>query len=283
MTVERVPLPRSFPVGLEFDLPLWDKRPEEWLRKEEKKGKWAFERGFRQKAPREEDRLFGDLTNFLVYGVTLRDFVSEEALRFSGFDPAGEKRVGNALVTAALVERPTVRRVIVGADLWRGSYREGASRIAVANERHRFALLLVENVALQGAYIELIRTVAPHLPVDGFLTGQNKAHIELGVPGLETQIRTGMWMLCMDDPYETGSPLSEHDADCACPYHELIADLNSYPSPGRTYDLLMALWFCTSAINRIDLAMAAAESAARPYEEDEGTIPESDIAGMFTP
>lgn len=273
-------VPRDFTWGMEFTLPLWSQRPKGWLDKEHRKGHWSFERGFRQNAARDEDRLFGDLTKLLVPGVRVADLVGAATPRFGGFDPAGEKRKGNALFSSALL--PSGARVITHIDLWRGSYKETSSRIIAANARQHYALLVIETVGLQGSLASLILEDCPGLNLDGFVTtGRGKAHLLDGIPGLEAQIRNGLWVLCVDDPYDTEAPLSEHDPDCQCPYHVLIDDLNNYPSPGREYDLLMAMWFCKVASERSASIQALQDAMDSEPMADLGTIPAEEFAGNF--
>lgn len=244
------PVPTEFPSGLTFELPLWEERPEAWLRQEYEKGHWSFERGYRQNAPREEDRRFGDLTKLLITGLRVSDFFPEGShpIAIGGFDPAGPNRLGNALVIGA-IHANSGRRVVLGMDLWRGSGAVDAARIAAAHIRYRLALLIVENNGTQESFQDLIiQATNGRLPVQGFTTGRNKMNLDLGIPSLETQVRHGMWALCMDDPYDTGVPLARHEVNCTCPYHTFIEDLNNYPSAGRTNDLLMAWWFADSVL-----------------------------------
>jgi hypothetical protein len=278
-----VQLPAEFPPGLDFDIPLWEKRPEEWLRREYRKGRWGFMRGFQQKAPKEEDRLFGDLTKLLVYGVRVSDLVPADVptVRYGGFDPSGKNRPGNALTTAVIVPDRGIR-VIKRMQLWQGSYKETSSKIILEYEREKHTLVYAENNATQEAIIDLVRMSCPEMPIMGFLTGKNKADLELGVPGLEAEVRNGVWALCMDDPYDTGEPLSQHDAECDCAYHEFLKDLDNYPSPGRSHDLLMSWWFCREAIRGTAMVDATVQAGQAPPEYDlAGGVPEDEVGGYF--
>ena len=164
-------------------------------------------------------------------------------------------------------------------DFWRGSGAVDATRIMVAHERFRYAVLVVENNGTQESFRDLIHQATNgQLPTAGFTTGSNKAHIELGIPALEVQVRNGMWALCMDDPYDTGTPLSSHDPGCDCAFHTFISDLNNYPSPGRSYDLMMAWWFTESVFRGISLGRAG-DDGGRP--DDEGSIPEDELSGLI--
>ena len=258
-----------------FTLPLWSKRPTAWLKQRLATNHRAFERGYRQNAPAEEDRLFGDLTPLIERGVLVSDLLRDvRATYFGGFDPAGERRVGNALVTSALA--PTGRRIIANIRLWRGSFRETTNHVVMIYQTYKHHLLAVENVALQGAIIELIYKTDPGVPVLPFLTGKNKADPTLGVPGLEAEIRAGTWALCLDDPYDTGTPLAEHEPTCGCAYHTFLQDLINYPAPGRTYDALMAWWFCREAIR----GTVAADEQQRGRDAGDGGVVRAESGGV---
>lgn len=286
--------PTSFPRGMKFSLPLWDQRPERWLREQYASDTWSFIRGYRQKAPRSEDRLFSDLSKFLLYGVTVNQLVAPTTDRMAGYDPAGEHRKGNALVTGAwgLMPNGSRARVITHMDLWRGSGQESATRVALGFTREKWELLVVENNATQTDRAELIRMAAPNISIALHMTsGQNKkAAFEFGGDqSLEHQVRNGFWVLCMDDAYDTGSPLSEHDATCGCAYHQFISNLQNY-APARSrekaYDLLMAWWFCGTALDGKAIAeawdRAASEAGGDVLAADFGGIPEDEDGGLMT-
>lgn len=272
--------PVTFEIGTAFTLPLWAKWPAEVLRKEYRKGAWTFDLGFRQRARHDESRLF-DITHLLRSGVLVKDLVAQGSPIFGGYDPAGEKRVGNALVTVAAVNGGALR-VITEIRLWKGMYTETAAEIAMADERHRYTLLLVENVSLQGAIIELIRFRAPTIPIVGYQTGQQKSHPELGLPGLSEEIKAGLWALCVDDAYGTGSPLALHEPGCECPYHVFLADLNGYPSESRDYDALMACWFARQGM-RGDFAGKFLPQGSEYFDPAElrGELPIGEFGGSF--
>jgi len=267
------------PLLREYTLPLWSKRPTSWLKERYAHGAWAFERGYRQNAPADEDRVFGDISKLLVHGVTLTDMipVGSNFARYGGFDPAGETRIGNALVTSTLTDRG--RRVITSMRLWRGALHQTISNLVLDYERHRWTLLLVENNGIQDSIIDAVVNYGHRgIPVGPFTTGRNKAHPELGVRGLSAEIVNEAWVLCMDDPYDTDSPLSEHEPTCACAYHEFLQDLTMFPSKTRTYDLLMAWWFCREAIRG---SVVTERALAEDPADDVGEIPADEISGSI--
>jgi hypothetical protein len=272
--------PGTFEIGTTFGLPLWSKWPAAVLKQEYRKGAWTFDLGFRQRARHDESRLF-DISPLVRSGVYVKDLVPLGTPIFGGYDPAGEKRIGNALVSVAATNGGALR-VITNIRLWKGRYTETATEIAMADELYRYTLLLVENVALQGAIIELIRFRAPTIPIVGYQTGMQKSHPELGLPGLGEEIKAGLWALCVDDDYGTGSPLALHEPGCECPYHVFLADLNGYPSESRTYDALMACWFARQGI-RGDFAGKFIPSGAEFFDPSEllGEIPVGEFGGSF--
>lgn len=228
-------------------------------------------------APRDEDRTFGNLEKFLRVGVALDTLINQDCPRIGGFDPAGETRVGNALATIAYNPVSHVR-VILNLRIWRGSYDDTATHIVAANTEYRYAMLEVENVATQGSIMQMVHYKDVELPLHGFLTGQQKMHPEFGIPGLAHEMSSGRWALCMDEPYDTGSPLKNHDQGCECAYHVFLADLNGFPAEKRTYDLLMAVWFCREGLRK---ALASAEVTEADPRDEIGSIPEAEYGGML--
>lgn len=279
--------PTTFASDMKFALPLWEQRPEQWLRARAQ-DRWAFSRGYRQRAPRAEDRLFSNLSKFLLYGITVDQLVAKTAERFSGYDPAGSSRKGNALVTAAWGTLPSgaQTRVLTRMDLWRGSGEESATRIATAYMNEHWAGIAIEVNGLQEDRMTLIDDAIPGIPlIPHVTTGSNKrdAFDFGGAESLELQVRTGSWVLCMDDPYDTGAPLSQHDAACGCPYHQFISELNNF-TPGRKddyYDLLMAWWFCGTAMTGKLHADVHQRAVEQDELGDEGVIPADEIGGVL--
>lgn len=265
-------IPTEYPPGLKFKLPLWSRRPKEWLIEEFHKGEYGFNRGFRQYAPREEDKVF-NLNRFFTRGVRVADLVQPNDPRFGGFDPAGQNRSGNALVSAAYSQSGL--RVIVECRLWRGSYLETARNIHNAHLQHRYSLFIAENNATQEAIVDLARHDCPDLPAVGFQTGKNKADPELGLPGLAAEISNGLWTICIDDDYGTHAPLRKHTPGCQCAYHTLIMDLMEYPAPTRQYDSLMAFWFCREGLRGAPMAAQA------PVTVQDGYLPGDEVGGSF--
>jgi hypothetical protein len=273
VTDDKVQIPTVFEPGLKFKLPLWSRRPKSWLLEQYEQDRVSFNKGFRQRVPRSEDKVF-NLTRFLLFHNKVSDFVLPTDPRFGGYDPAGEKRLGNALVTAAITN--SGMRVITECRLWRGSFQETASQLTNAYLRHRYSLLVVENVALQGSILQLMEYACPELPTVGFQTGQNKAHPEHGLQGLAAEMNHGIWALCMGDAYDTYAPLREHAPACGCAYHSLITDLMEYPSEKRQEDLMMAMWFCREGLRGAPMA-----GYVQGLEVPDGIIPAGEIGGSF--
>ena len=274
MTAETIPT--DFSPGVTFRLPLWPKWDQEALKKEFRKGKWSFNRGFRQQAPAEEDRLIGELLPMMRYSVGVHDLVGPEAPRYGGFDPAGEKRPGNALVTVALAESGC--RVIAGVELWAGSYTTTVSRLVEAYTVHKYETLVVENVALQWMLAEWVHQQCPALPLADYKTGGPAGDVLRALQAFQIEVSNGSWALCMDDEYGTGAPLSRHEVGCECPYHVLLDDLRGYPAEKRHYDPLMALVFCRAGI-RGTTGPAIVRDTVAPGVD--GEIPADEIAGTF--
>ena len=156
--------------------------------------------------------------------------------------------------------KPVSLRVIVGAALWANQiisagaspYLYTAKRLASEHAHHKFTKLMVESNATQGSISALTSTVDATIPFDHVVTGSaTKRSEDTGLPGLAVEMEQGLWAICMDDAYDTRTPLKDHDVLCVCAYCSLIQDVVSYPDPTRgKYDSLMSLLFCWTAIRR---------------------------------
>jgi len=260
-----------------FHLPLWPARSQAWLLQQKADNPRMFRRGMQQQPLEDGESMFArGIEKFLRYGVTTDQLVGQGAPRYGGFDPAGERRLGNALSVAALggaidvlippmdgvgpgrVQRERLR-VVVGVERWANRvtvagtspYLYTAQRLAGEHARHRFETLMLESNATQGAISALTQTLDATLPFDHVVTGAKKHSEDEGLPGLAVEMERGLWVIAMDDAYGTGSPLKDHDPLCACAWCALIGDVVAYPDPTRgEYDSLMSLLFCWTAIRR---------------------------------
>jgi hypothetical protein len=65
-----------------------------------------------------------------------------------------------------------------------------------------------------------------------------KMDMMAGIPSLSANFQANAWIF-------PESATDGHPHACECAWCELYSDLDNYPLPGRTYDLLMALFFAS--------------------------------------
>lgn len=248
-------IPTEFKSGDTFSVRLWETRwPQNELEKEFKADTRSFNRGFRQWAYSDEERTFPHHALLKVVGVTLKD-VLINATFFAGVDLSSEKRPGTAIVTIGIL--PNGRRVIAEIKVGAWSPTEVVNEIGLANMRWKPSILVVENNALQQAVADWAAEKNQAFNIEGFTTGMNKSHPELGLPGLEVELSNKGWMLLMDDPYDTGVPLRDHDAGCLCAYHRFLLEVSEHPFYATT-DIVMAWWFAREGVHSGGLQIYAA-------------------------
>jgi hypothetical protein len=251
-------IPTTFEAGTKFDIDLWhDRWNEKELKREHKADNRSFNRGFRQDAFSENERTFPAWERMLVKGVLLRDLLipSRVGAYYGGMDIAGEKRPGTSLHTIA--QLLDGHRVIVEIKNGAWTPNRMVAEAHASYMRWKHTLYKVENNGIQQAIVDMCVTSDVSFPVEGFLTASNKAHPELGLPGMQVELNNGGWMLLMDDPYDTGQPLKDHDQGCNCPYHLFITEVQQHPHFATT-DTVMSWWFSREAARTAGLQIFAA-------------------------
>ena len=209
----------------------------------------AFARGFRQETMEDEDRTFPSVAKCAAQDLDPGELVGSHWPRYTGVDLSSATRPGNAFVTIA--QRPADRkRVVLDVRAKALTSPQTWRELEEIERAHRPALFMVENNGLQDAVIEWGLELNATLPVQGFLTGKNKADPVMGLPGLEVEFENEGWII----------PRPEHALDCECAWCRLWAELLGHPL-GESTDLVMALWF----------AREAARGMGRQVEQ--GTIP----------
>jgi len=180
-------------------------------------------------------RTFPSVTRCASDDLNPLEYMSRHWPCYTGVDLSSDKRPGCAFVTIA--QRPADKRRLVvdvrakaltSPEVWR----------ELEDIERKFApqVFMVETNALQGAVLEWGLTRNATLPVQGFVTGANKANQEIGLPGLEVEFENGGWMI----------PQPTHALDCECDWCRLWMELAGHPIAEST-DLVMALWFAREA------------------------------------
>lgn len=154
----------------------------------------------------------------------------------TGVDLSSAKRPGNVIFTAGLLHE---EGKIVPVDIRTGKWTspELAKQIGEVFMQFRPSAILVENVALQEMLLEWMEQEIknnrlPPMPLEGFLTGKQKADPVMGLPGMEVEFKNMMWMV-------PNKQRINHDALCECEWCRFIREMKTYPFSATT-DMIMA-------------------------------------------
>lgn len=243
--------------GAPYKIDLWEKfNKEELKRKEQDLGPTAFNRGFRNIPWSDDALMFRSFAECIDPDLSVKDFVKEaKRLRdtenrvihfITGVDLSGSKRPGNVVFTAGIIEG---NNQIIPVDIRMGAWTspQTADVIKEVYRMWRPLVIYVENVALQNMIIEwmqleAVQHRAEHMPIEGFMTGLNKAHPENGLPGMEVEFRNHMWKI-------PGKEFMGHEYSCVCPWCSWIKSMKGYPFSGET-DTVMASWFMREGMRK---------------------------------
>jgi hypothetical protein len=223
-------------------LPLWS---EHWdgaaLRaKAAELGSRAFDRGFRQVAYIEGERTFPSFAHCLSYGIAPRHLVEKGWRYVCGVDFSAAGRAGTVVVTLGV----SLENLRVPVDIQILSDPAALPGVLLAlYHRYRPQVIMLEDNALQGAVIDMVRTATRgqcRLPLQGFTTGRQKADPAIGLPSLEVEFANGMWRIPL--LHEIGPADSDTD-----PWVRLVREFQGHPFHSSD-DLVMATWFAREAI-----------------------------------
>lgn len=168
-------------------------------------------------------------------------------LRFMGVDLAikvGEHHDLTAFFTYEVL--PSGHRVILDIDF--GRY-DLATKLKMVRDKwlaFRHDLILIEDNAAQHLFVEMENLIDVSLPVKGATTGTNKAHPEVGLPGLFNEIYRGAWLIpCAED----GSVDPRVDAWCR--------GCMNYVPDKHTKDVVMAGWLAYQCTRKWGIGIGA--------------------------
>lgn len=230
-------------------IPLWRPRwGEAQLRKRAKESPRAYKRGFELKAFSDSESTFPSFGKCEIPGLVLGDVQRKNWPCVLGVDPAGKKRLGNAIV-AVKVDPVTRRRfpVEVRYGAWRSS--ETADHIEDMNRAHNPTVIMVENNAYQQALIDWVGDSKGRysywMKLEAVTTTDGlKADAELGLPGLEVEFAHEAW--CFPKSEYEGAGQDDEDPKRAA-WARLAYEFRYHPI-ASTSDGVMATWFARQGI-----------------------------------
>ena len=237
-----------------FNIPLWEKFNEEKIiQKRAEMATSVFNAGFHLKLISEDDLLLRSFKRCLNYEETPKDIMNRIGGSWrivTGMDISGKQRAGNVLFTlAANVNTHDRVPLDIRVGGWTGS--DMIRQLFEVYDLYQPDTFAVENNGVQGQIIDLISDEDivsalsggqyKDLNVVPFHTNINKADLDAGIPGMETEFHNGMWHV----------GLKQHDhrdkLDCKCVWCRYVNEVLLYPTFDTT-DVLMSSWFAREQV-----------------------------------
>jgi hypothetical protein len=228
-------------------LPVWSAK---WgtseLQNEAEINPRSFQRGFRQQAFTDDERMFPSFETCYTPGVVLGDISRRGWPTYAGVDLGGQKRKGNVIFVAA-VDPTNLRRYVV--EVLSGNWKspDVAAQLAGLNVRHPgLRVIMVENNGYQQSLVDWIRQSPGEnqywFKVESYTTGfQTKVNPIYGLPGMEVEFKNKLWVI-------PSSEFESHAAHCQCAWCVWKMEMHDYPMAATT-DTVMAMAFCREAIS----------------------------------
>lgn len=219
-------------------IPLWDAHwPTQKLLEEQDTNPRSFQRGFRQSAFTDEERMFPHFQDCFTPGIVVGEIIRRAWPTFAGVDLAGDKRPGNVIFVAA-VDPTTERRYPV--EVLRGNWKspEMASKLAGVRERHpNLRVIMVENNGYQQSLVDWIKQTPGDnsywYMVESYTTGfASKVNPIYGLPGLDIEFKNKAWVI-------PSSEFEGHPPHCVCGWCVWKEEVKDYPM-GAQCDTVMA-------------------------------------------
>lgn len=237
-------LAREFGAPIER-LPLWSpKFTPETLAQIRAEDARSYERGFRQIAHADSEKMFPSFMRAIRYGVDWHELAWKTWRFATGTDLSTTKRPGCWIVTLALT--PEGQTVLVDARQGAWTSPQTLRNLAEVDELFGPDVHVVESVAFQQNVLEWAEERRADYPwstkIEGYqTTGTTKADREVGMPALEIEFEHGSWLV----PYAT-----RHRVDCDCTICVLVRQVDAYPH-GTRDDAVMALWFAREGLRKL--------------------------------
>lgn len=228
--------------GRTWRIPLWDAKwdGDELRRRRRQIGERAYARGFLNRPYSDEDMVLSSFGKRLRYDLSPAAALAElgSDWRFvTGVDPAGGKRAGFAIVTIAVERTKHIRvPVDVRVGAWKG--RQPIDQCLEVQRMWKPEVFVVENNAVQERFRGWLDDAGAGdgILTKPFVTGNNKADVEAGIPGLGIEFENKLWVIPLAQADHRLSP------ECACAWCRLIREVTLWPMY-ESSDLLMAAWF----------------------------------------
>lgn len=229
-----------------WTIPLWNRWNKEKLalKLEEVKHR-AFDRGFRNTAISDEDRIFKSFNKCKKLDLKISDAreLTKNQTKITGVDLSGKNRRGISIFTIAY-DSVTNKKTLIDLRVGQWSSPDTAKQILDVYQTYSPISIFVENNSYQEALIDWTKLATNNsLPIEAFHTGNNKNDEFIGVVALETEFANGQWVF----PFGDG-----HDSDCNCVLCAMATEFDSYPG-GDSSDIVMSAWFAKEGLRKLEV------------------------------
>lgn len=227
---------KSLPVKKVSLWPRWSK--EALISRKNELGTKAFNRGYRHEALTDEDLTFPHFKLIMQFGFG-PEVIGYNWPCFGGIDISSTSRPGSVIATAA-VDPATGKKYPKELRIGAWDSPTFVAEILDCYNIHRHQVMFVENNGVQDMLRQQTLEKGAYVPVEGYLTGNQKWNPDIGLPSLDVEFENKSWFLPMN--YVDG-----HEDGCNCNWCRFIAEFQAHPQH-KTTDVVMAFWFVREAI-----------------------------------
>jgi len=221
--------------------PLWEKvwNRERLIQRCIEIGQRRFDLGFRNIPIQEKELVFDPdaielcKVNFPEKKVVEERIRTGEWQTFCGVDLASSGGY-NAICVIAVDK--SFRRWLIDLKRFKGTAPEVLRSLAHTCEIFKPVMCFVEANAYQKAMVDWAEELVKSLPIQGYVTGEQKSSVLVGVRSLALEVKKGLWCF----------PNVTHDITCRCGFCVLFKEMSGYPFY-TTDDCVMSWWFAREA------------------------------------
>ncbi len=240
------------------DLPLWEPKFSPAVLAEKAKSEDMFAQGFLMRVLKPGELMFPSFSKCWQDAVPAAQLAQRRMPVALGVDLSGKKRKGTAIAAVGL-DPPTKKRNLVEVRHGAWSSPDTVKYVDEMVRAHDVSFIMVEDNGYQAALIEWVQDQPERYPwwmkVEAHTTtGQNKHSPEIGLQSFAVEFDNAGWVF-------PSREWAGHPNACACSWCEMKRQIGQYPKAAYT-DILMAIWFAKSAIDRW-MVWALGASAAK--------------------
>lgn len=251
------------------DIPLWAEYDEkELVLNRETMGSRIFNKTMRNILDEDSSGVLSDFEK-CKFNYTLEEVRQLTYIHWAGVDFSSQKRPGNVCVVIGMTHDGKrvpvdIQRVKTSAQI--------ISMLDIIETRYHPMEYVLEDIGVQDTLIGFIRLHGELNPQQHqwskklmpFTTDQKiKYDVFAGIPSLNTQFANHGWIFPVQHIFN-------HEDSCECEWCTLYEDMKMYPMPGRSYDILLAMFFAYFKSMTVPLRMDYKKHEVRVFQNIRG-------------